>query len=110
MTNYSKKYSKKSFWNKVDAAARSAGKKVLKPAFVLYNCLVDSKTPVAAKVTIAAALGYFIFPLDAIPDLTPIIGYSDDLGVMMAALGVLGEHIKQSHKRKADKQVKELLG
>jgi uncharacterized membrane protein YkvA (DUF1232 family) len=32
------------------------------------------------------ALGYFISPIDAIPDLTPLLGYTDDLLIISAAL------------------------
>ncbi len=41
-----------------------------------------------AKISIVAALGYFISPIDAIPDFLPG-GYVDDLGVMTLLLGQL---------------------
>src|SRR5262245_59528840 len=51
----------------------------------MYFCLLDPKTPLWVKGTVAAALAYFVVPLDAIPDLLPIVGLSDDAGVLAAA-------------------------
>ena len=111
MANYSKKYSDKSFWGKVGKVAGDAGKKVIRTAFLLYFCMIDPKTPAWAKAAIAAALGYFIFPIDLIPDFTPPppVGYSDDLVVMSQAIVALGTNIKKLHKQKADKQISELF-
>src|SRR5947209_11425437 len=52
----------------------------------MYFCLLDSRTPIWVKATAAAALAYFILPFDAMPDLLPIVGLSDDAGVLAAAL------------------------
>ena len=68
--NYSDKYSEESFWQKVGKFALVAGKKVIEIALTLYYCLKDPDTPKRAKATITGALGYFIWPLDAIPDLS----------------------------------------
>src|SRR4051812_27278285 len=40
----------------------------------MYFCMLDPKTPVWVKGVAAAALAYFILPLDAVPDLLPIVG------------------------------------
>ncbi len=98
---YSKRYSESSFWNKVKKYARSAGKEVIEKALILYFCLKDPDTPSWAKSVIIGTLGYFILPADSIPDLTPLIGFSDDLGALAAALGIVGFHIKKEHKELA---------
>ena len=36
-------------------------------------------TPNHMKALIIGAIGYIIFPLDLIPDITPLVGYTDDL-------------------------------
>src|SRR5262249_54216759 len=51
----------------------------------MYFCTLDPKTPMWVKAIAAAALAYFIMPLDAIPDLMPLIGLGDDAGVLAAA-------------------------
>ena len=98
---YSKKYSESSFWTKIKKYAKSAGKEVIEKAMILYFCLKDPDTPAWAKSVIIGTLGYFILPMDSIPDLTPFIGFSDDLGALAAALGIVGFHIKNVHREMA---------
>ena len=45
------------------------------------------------KAIVIAALIYFISPVDTIPDLTPLFGYLDDLGVISALLKFLGSEL-----------------
>lgn len=99
--NYDLEYNDSAFWGKVKHYAKKAGNTTLKPALEMYYALQDSDTPVWAKTTIVGALGYFISPLDLIPDLLPVIGYSDDLSVLAGAVTVVAAHIKQEHKDKA---------
>lgn len=63
--------------------------------------------PKWARARIIAALGYFIFPLDAIPDVVPLTGFSDDLGVLALALALatVAFHIKPEQKQQADEQL-----
>lgn len=69
--------------------------------------LADPTTPAWAKAILAAAIAYVISPLDAIPDVIPIAGWADDLGVLGAALsGAAGVCIREDHRRKA----REILG
>lgn len=98
---YSTEYSENGFWEKVKNYARVAGEGVLEPALKMYHSALDSDTPAWAKATIVASLGYFISPVDAIPDLVPIVGYSDDLGVLVAAVAAVAAHIKDEHSMKA---------
>lgn len=110
MEDYSGEYSDKSFWEKVRDFAVSAGKAVIEKALVLYYCLQDPETPAWARAVIIGALGYFIVPLDAVPDPTPIIGFVDDLGALAAALGIVAVHIKPEHQEKARNKMKEWFG
>src|SRR4051795_2001825 len=59
----------------------------------MYFCLLDSRTPLWVKATVAAPLAYFILPLDAVPDLLPVVGLSDDASVIAAALTTVAAHI-----------------
>src|SRR5437764_1114160 len=67
----------------------------------LYFCLLDPKTPLWVKGTAAAALAYFILPFDAIPDLLPLVGFSDDAGVLAAALTAVSAHMTDEHRARA---------
>ncbi len=104
---YSKQYSESSFWNKIKRYAKTAGREVIEKALILYFCLKDPDTPSWAKSVIIGTLGYFILPADSIPDLTPLIGFSDDLGALAAALGIVGFYIKKEHKEMARAKMNE---
>lgn len=67
----------------------------------LYFCMLDRQTPLWVKATAAAALAYFVLPLDAVPDLLPIVGMSDDLAVLSAAITALSGHITPEHRDRA---------
>ncbi len=98
---FSTAYSDSNFWDKVKTYAKSAGVSVLEPALKMYYAALDSDTPAWARTTILGALGYFISPVDAIPDFTPVVGYTDDLGVLAAALAATAANIKDVHIAKA---------
>src|SRR3546814_8924464 len=78
-SSYETSYSPNRFWKKLGPRARSLGRGTLEKALYLYYAVQNEHTPKWAKRVIYGALGYFIFPLDAIPDLAPLIGYTDDL-------------------------------
>lgn len=104
---YEKAFNNDSFWDKTKKFAKAAGEKVLEPALKLYYSAQDHDTPAWAKTTIYGALGYFISPIDTIPDFTPVVGYSDDLGVLVAATAAIAAHIKNEHTSKAKEKLKE---
>jgi uncharacterized membrane protein YkvA (DUF1232 family) len=70
----------------------------------------DPKTPTSAKGVVAAALGYFIVPLDAIPDMAPFVGYADDLGAVAAAMAMIASCISKRHVQKAKMKTEEWFG
>jgi uncharacterized membrane protein YkvA (DUF1232 family) len=94
-------YSDAGFWGKLKGYATQAGQEVVEKALWLYYAAKSSDTPLWVKTVIYAALAYFISPFDAIPDFTPVIGYSDDLGVMAAALAVVGPYLGESVKEQS---------
>ncbi len=67
----------------------------------LYFCLLDGKTPVWVKAIAAAALAYFILPIDAVPDLLPLIGLGDDISVLSAALAAVSTNLTAEHRARA---------
>jgi len=104
---FRKHYSEKSLWKKMGDFALLAGQQVIYAVLLLYYVMVDPKIAIKQRMAIAAALGYFIFPADAIPDITPIIGFSDDLGVLIFALTQIYVHITPEIKEKARQKMKE---
>ena len=55
----------------------------------LYQFFVSSDITGMQKTLVAGALIYVIFPFDIIPDVMPVVGWLDDLGVANFALGYI---------------------
>jgi uncharacterized membrane protein YkvA (DUF1232 family) len=105
-THYQSVYTPKRFWQKIGplslgSRAKAVGRNVLEKALYLYYAAQNPATPKWAKRVIYGALGYFIFPLDAIPDLAPLVGYTDDLSVMAAALVTVAFYVTPEVKAQA---------
>jgi len=79
-------------WTKLE----KTGKKVsfAKDILALYRYLKDPFVKWYRKAIVAAAIIYFIVPIDTIPDIAPLFGYLDDLGVIAAVLKYLGGELK----------------
>ena len=75
-------------------------------AAAAYYCAVDRETPLKAKGIILAALAYFVMPMDAVPDVLAVIGFTDDIAVVTAALAMIRAHIKMQHYDAADAMLK----
>ncbi|MBE7496681.1 MAG: DUF1232 domain-containing protein [Verrucomicrobiaceae bacterium] len=98
------------FWDTLKRYATKIGREIVENALALYYALQDPDTPVWAKSIIIGALLYFVSPLDAIPDTIPVVGFSDDAGVLIAALAAVAVHIKPEHKEQAAKRATEWFG
>jgi uncharacterized membrane protein YkvA (DUF1232 family) len=104
---FSAQYSEESFWDKSKKYAKNAGEMAIESGLKMYYAARDDDTPKWAKAAIFSALGYFICPVDAIPDLMPVLGFSDDLGVLVAAAATTAAYIKDEHVAKAKETVKQ---
>ncbi len=85
------KYVEENLWTKLERV----GKRIsfAKDIVALFRYLRDPLVSWYRKAIVAAGLIYFICPIDAIPDITPLIGYLDDLGVITALLKFLGHEL-----------------
>jgi uncharacterized membrane protein YkvA (DUF1232 family) len=63
-----------------------------------YYCVLDRETPTKVRAILIGALAYFILPADAIPDFLPALGFTDDAGVIAAALAMVARHITDRHR------------
>jgi uncharacterized membrane protein YkvA (DUF1232 family) len=63
-----------------------------------YYCALDPDTPLKVKMVLFTALGYFVLPVDAIPDVLTGLGFTDDATVLATALGIVGAHIQEPHR------------
>lgn len=108
-SRYQTEYTPRRFWQKLGPFAQSAGRGTLEKALYLYYAVQNDHTPKWAKRVIYGALGYFILPLDAIPDLAPLVGYTDDLSVMAAALATVTFYITPEVKEQAQRKLEQWL-
>lgn len=94
-----REYVERRFWQKCKRfAARTP---FVLDAVAMYYCSVDAKTPLWAKGVVLAALAYLINPFDAVHDVLPLVGFTDDASAIAAALTAIGRHVTDEHKRMA---------
>ena len=92
-------------WEKIQKVARRAGVKLTYAALLLYYVLRSPATPREDRLKILGALGYFILPLDIIPDYIPVLGFSDDLAALTWALYSVSKNITPEVKIQAQEQL-----
>jgi uncharacterized membrane protein YkvA (DUF1232 family) len=63
-----------------------------------YYCAFDRRTPRRVQVILLGALAYFVLPFDFIPDMLPVIGFTDDAAVLATAIRVVAAHITPEHR------------
>lgn len=66
-----------------------------------YVCSLDPHTPTRVRLVLMAALAYFVLPLDAIPDLLPALGFTDDIAVLAMAFSTAARHVTDEHRTTA---------
>ncbi|WP_456276485.1 YkvA family protein [Bacillus sp. AK128] len=110
LNQHEKHFSEEKFWTKVQKFAKKAGTSVVYAVLLLYYTLQKPEVPLKVKATIVGALGYFILPLDLIPDLAPGVGYADDLSVVLFALVQVALYVDDEIKMKAKSKLKDLFG
>jgi uncharacterized membrane protein YkvA (DUF1232 family) len=63
-----------------------------------YFCAFDRDTPRHVQVALMGALAYFVLPFDFIPDMMPLIGFTDDAAVLATAIKLVASHITPQHR------------
>ena len=107
---YAEHFKESDFWTKLTRVAKSAGIKLVYSALLLYYVLRDENVPSTSKWIIYGALGYFILPTDIIPDFIPILGYLDDLSVLLFAIGEITNHISPEVMESSKNKLAEWFG
>ena len=85
------------------------GSKLVYQVLLLTYAYNQPNTPNWAKSTVIGAMSYLLSPIDSIPDLTPFIGFTDDMGVVMFALVAIACYINSDVREKAKKRVQQLI-
>lgn len=107
---YQSHYSDSGLWKKIREVAKQAGLKVVYLALLLYYLLKDPNVSVKDKAIIYGALGYFILPLDLIPDTIPVVGFMDDLSALLYAVRSVWVNITPEIQAKARTRLHDLFG
>ena len=107
---YEKDYSEKKLWEKIRDTVHVAGLKLLNQALILYYVAQSPNCPTKIKAGIFGALGYFISPLDLIPDPAPVVGYTDDALVIAAAIAMAQMYITDDIKKQARAKIESIFG
>jgi len=107
---YRKLFSKEKLAQKINKTFGTLGQKVIYSVLLLYYAYKHTDTPSWAKNIIVGALGYFLSPFDAIPDLSPFLGYTDDLGIMSFGLVAIACYINNEVRENAEKQLEKFFG
>ena len=108
--DYKAAYSDKKLWKKLGKFAKALGVKMTYTVLLLYYAYRRKETPRWAKTIVLGALGYLIAPIDAIPDIAPIVGYTDDLGVLSFGLVAISAYINQEVKENAKSKLSKWFG
>ena len=66
-----------------------------------YYCAFDRQTPRHVQAALLGAIAYFILPFDFIPDMLPVLGFTDDAAVLATAIRMVAAHITPEHREAA---------
>lgn len=66
-----------------------------------YYCAFDRQTPRRVQAALLGAIAYFILPFDFIPDVMPVLGFTDDAAVLATAIRLVAAHITPEHRETA---------
>jgi len=95
---------------KLTRAALAAGREVAEKALWLYFAVQRPETPRWAKAKVYGALAYLVTPLDAIPDVVPLAGFTDDLVVLVLAVGAITRYIDPAVKEQTSRVLARWFG
>lgn len=84
---------------------KRSGRLLVRPALEALEMVLEPATPHQARVTVLAALTYLVVPIDLIPDLLPVAGFSDDLVALTALLGLCRNHITPEIRQRAQRRL-----
>jgi uncharacterized membrane protein YkvA (DUF1232 family) len=99
---------RRGFWDKLRRLA--ARLPFAEDLIAAHYCAFDRDTPLHVKAALVGALAYFVLPADAIPDVLPVIGYTDDAAVLAAAIKLVAAHVTPDHREAARQALARMRG
>ena len=110
LSKYEKDFSFDSLMSKIKETAKKAGLKAIYMALLLYYALDSPTISTVDKAIIYGALGYFICPIDIVPDILPFIGLTDDIAVLAWAFSRVKSNVNDMTREKAKTKLKIWFG
>ena len=106
LNRYADHYSPTKLFAKIKGVAKTAGVNVIYTVLILYYATFDKSLPVKDRLMVVAALGYFMLPVDFIPDMLPG-GFVDDAATLTYVIRHIWKNLSAGTIRKAKEQLKE---
>ena len=94
-----------SILKKLNLKSSPSGRAIAQPALEAFEMMIDTATPPQARVSLFAALTYLIIPIDLVPDLIPVAGFSDDLVAITAVISLWSQYMNPSIRNRARKKL-----
>ena len=98
-----KAYVRRGFWTKARRVA--AALPFAEDLLTAYYCAFDRATPRHVQAALLGALAYFVLPFDVIPDMMPVLGFTDDAAVLATAFKLVSSHIRPEHRDAAKQAI-----
>ncbi|MDE6421854.1 MAG: DUF1232 domain-containing protein [Muribaculaceae bacterium] len=106
LTKYAGFYNPTALFEKIKKFAKKVGEKTVYLVLILYYATFDKALPVKDRLMVVAALGYFILPLDFLPDALPG-GFVDDAGALFYVVKHIWGNLSDETFRKAKQKLSE---
>jgi uncharacterized membrane protein YkvA (DUF1232 family) len=90
---------RRKFWLKIKRVA--AKLPFVEDLLAAYYCAFDRETPRHVQVALLGAIAYFVLPLDFMPDVLPVLGFTDDAAVLATAIRTVASNIRPDHREAA---------
>ena len=107
---YGANYSEDGLWSKIKDNVKKAGANLIYDVLQLFYVAQNPNVPMRIRAAILAPLGYFISPVDLVPDLMPVVGYSDDAAVIAMAIGIAHFYITDEIRQQAKEKLVAFFG
>jgi uncharacterized membrane protein YkvA (DUF1232 family) len=94
---------RKQFWRKLKRLAIKLP--FAEDLLAAYYCAFDKHTPRHVQAALLGAIAYFILPFDFVPDVLPVLGFTDDAAILATALRMVASHINEDHRDAARRTI-----
>ena len=95
---------RRQFWRKLKRVA--AQLPFAEDLLAAYYCAFDKQTPRHVQAALLGAIAYFVLPFDFVPDMLPVLGFTDDAAILATAIRMVAGHITPEHRDAARSALK----